>query len=59
MHNKVFSEKDFKNEFEIRIFANTIYINSHVFDDKCKTFDQFSHEIEIFLKLDLDTITVL
>ena len=46
MHNNVFSEKEFKKEFEMRILADKMYKNVHVFDNKWKMFDQISNEID-------------
>ena len=45
MHNNVFSEKEFQKEFEMRILADKMHRNSHVFDNKWKMFNQLSDEI--------------
>ena len=46
IHNNVFSEKEFKKEFEMRKLADKMYKNVHVFDNKWKMFDQISNEID-------------
>ena len=46
IHNNVFSEKEFKKEFEMRILADKMYKNVHVFDNRWKMFDQISNEID-------------
>ena len=40
MHNNVFSEKEFHKEFEMRILADKMYRNSHVFENKWNMFNQ-------------------
>ena len=44
MHDNVFSENEFKKEFEMRILADRMYKKSHICDNKWKMFEQLNHD---------------